>query len=52
VQLNQKKPDVRSEVCNLCSVVTETFGILPLFRVMQCYGYSKIENVIINCNSA
>jgi hypothetical protein len=28
VQLNQKKPEVRSEVCNLCSVVTETFGVL------------------------
>jgi hypothetical protein len=27
VQLNQKKPEVRSEVCSFCSVVTETFGV-------------------------
>jgi hypothetical protein len=41
----------RKEVCNLCSVVTETFGVLSLFRAMQCYGYSKIKSVIINFNS-
>jgi protein-arginine kinase activator protein McsA len=52
VQLNQKKPEVRSEVCNLCSVVTETFGVLSLFGVTQCYSYSEIKSVIINCNSA
>jgi hypothetical protein len=52
VQLNQKKPEVRSEVCNLCSVVTETFGVLSSFRVTQCYSYSKIKSVIINCNSS
>jgi hypothetical protein len=50
--VNQTKPEVRSEVCNLCSVVTETFGVLSLFRVTQCYSYSKIKSVIINCNSA
>jgi hypothetical protein len=50
--LNQKKPEVGREVCNLCSVVTETFGVLSLFRVMHCYSYSKIKGVIINCNSA
>jgi hypothetical protein len=44
-------PEVRSEVCNLCSVVTETFGVLSLFGVTQCYSYSKIKSVIINCNS-
>jgi hypothetical protein len=49
VQLNWKKPEVRSEVCG---VVTETFGVLSLFGVMQCYSYSKIKSVIINCNSA
>jgi hypothetical protein len=32
--------------------LTETFGMLSLFRVMQCYSYSKIIGVIINCNSA
>jgi protein-arginine kinase activator protein McsA len=52
VQLNQKKPQVRSEVCNFCSVVTETFGVQSLFGVTQCYNYSKIKSVIINCNSA
>jgi hypothetical protein len=51
VQLNQKKPEVRSEVCNLYSVVTETFGVLSLFGVTQCYSYNKIKSVIINCNS-
>jgi hypothetical protein len=50
--LNQKKPEVRSEVCNLCSVVTETFGVLLLFGVPQCYSYGKIKSVIINCSSA
>jgi hypothetical protein len=44
------KPEVRSEVCNLCSVVTETFGVLSLFGVMHCCGYSKIGSVIMNCN--
>jgi hypothetical protein len=29
-QLSQK-PEDRSEVCNSCSVVTETFGVLSLF---------------------
>jgi hypothetical protein len=52
VQLNQKKPEVRSEVYNLCSVVTETVGVLSLFGVTQCYSNSKIKSVIINCNSA
>jgi hypothetical protein len=27
-QLNQKKPEVRNEVCNFCSVVTGTSGVL------------------------
>jgi hypothetical protein len=26
--------------------------VLSLFRVTQCYSYSKINSVIINCNSA
>jgi hypothetical protein len=46
------KPEVRSEVCNLSSVVTETFGVLSLFGVVQCYSYSKTKIVIVNCNSA
>jgi protein-arginine kinase activator protein McsA len=45
------KPEVRSEVCNLCSTVTETFGVLSLFGVTHCYSYSKIKSVIIKCNS-
>jgi hypothetical protein len=54
VQLNQKNPEVRSEICNICSVrvVTESFGVLSLFRVKYCYSYSKNKNVTINCNSA
>jgi hypothetical protein len=47
VQLSQKKPEARSEVGNLCSVVTEAFGMLSLFRVMHCYSYSNI-----NCGMA
>jgi hypothetical protein len=47
VQINQKKPEVRSKVCNLCSVIRETFGVLALFGVMQCDSYSKIKGVII-----
>jgi hypothetical protein len=46
----QNSTEDRSEVCNLCSVVTETFGVLSLFVVTQCYSYSKIKSVIINCN--
>jgi hypothetical protein len=45
------KPEVRSEVCNLCRVVIETLGVLLLFGVTQCYSHSKIKSVIINCNS-
>jgi hypothetical protein len=52
VQLNQKKPEVRSEVCNLCSVVTETYVVLSFFGITQCCSYSKIKGVLINCNSA
>jgi hypothetical protein len=37
---------------NSCSVVTETFGVLSLVRVVHCYSYSEIESVIIYCNSA
>jgi hypothetical protein len=48
---SQKTSEVRSEIYNLCSVVTETFGVLSLFGVMQCYSYSKIEGVMINCSS-
>jgi hypothetical protein len=51
VQLSHKKPEVRSEVCNFCSV-TETIGVLSLFGVTHCYSYSKIKSVIINYNSA
>jgi hypothetical protein len=47
-----KPEEARSEVCNLCSVVTGTFGMLSLFGVMQCYSYSKIKSVTINCNFA
>jgi hypothetical protein len=47
-----KPEEARSEVCNSCSVVTETFGVLSLFGVTHCYSYSKIKSVIINCNSA
>jgi hypothetical protein len=42
----------KSEICNLCSVVTETFGVLSLFRDTQCCSYSKIKSVIINCNAS
>jgi hypothetical protein len=52
VELNQKKLEVRSEACNLCNVVTETFGVLSLFGVMHYCNYSKINIVVINCNSA
>jgi hypothetical protein len=51
-QSSTVKPEVRSEVCNLCSVVTETFGVLPFFGVTHCYSYSEIKSVVINCNSA
>jgi hypothetical protein len=47
-----KPEEVRSEVCNLRCVDTETFGVLSVFGVTQCYGCSKIKGVIINCNSA
>jgi hypothetical protein len=46
VQLSQK-PEVRSEVCNTCSVVAGTFGVSSLLRVTHCYSYSKIKNVLI-----
>jgi hypothetical protein len=52
VQLNQKKPEVRSEVCNLRSVAIETSEVLSLFGVTQCYSFSKIKSVIIDSNSA
>jgi hypothetical protein len=51
-QNSSVKPEVRSEVCNLCSVVTEAFGVLSLCGVTHYYSYSKIKSVIINCNSA
>jgi hypothetical protein len=38
VQLKQRKPEVRSEVCNLCSVVTET---------LECYHCSELRSVIV-----
>jgi hypothetical protein len=31
---------------------TESFGVLSLFGVTQCYSYSKIKSVRINYNSA
>jgi hypothetical protein len=46
----RRKPEVRSEVRDLCSEVKETFGVLSLFGVKHC-GYSKIESVI-SCSFA
>jgi hypothetical protein len=47
----RRKPEVRSEVCDLCREVKETLGVLSLCGVTQCYPYSKIKSVVINYNS-
>jgi hypothetical protein len=49
---SQLRGDSRKEVYNLCSAVTETFGVFSLFGVTQCYSYGNIKSVLINCNSA
>jgi hypothetical protein len=52
VRIRQKTNRSQTEVFSLCGVVTVTFGVLSLFVVTKCYGYSTFESVIINCSSA